>query len=290
MDEFNYSKLINFWSFFAMGCLILSAVGVFFFRYYTNKKTEHSLTNLAYPLPNTFKVENFSLEMDFNGLEKFLPELRRQHQQNPEMKGFGDDGSIIRSGFQLRPGHFDRELQNLFEGKELHISLTVGGNDFHLFKSEMNKNYLLWKFYTVITLNDYNSTLHYQIDHTNSDKETLILNLYNSGSNKTQQRSEIIYRKSGVSSVSQLCNQKAWIDVDIGNNTDLRAPHVSFKHFFIKDNNSKDYVVDMSGYKVDSDTIMYNNIKKILHKKVVEKDIPEIKMTYMTGLFKCSSI
>ena len=42
MENVNYDKLINFWSLVTVAGLIISAIGVFYFRHYTSKKNEQS--------------------------------------------------------------------------------------------------------------------------------------------------------------------------------------------------------------------------------------------------------
>lgn len=256
--------------------------------------TEKHLTKLSYPLPNKLFIENLQIIIEPEVFEKFLPEIRKNLNTFPVSISPTKENNLpagqlppkeeLIYSYQLQPNKYNKELQNIFEGKLFKINFIMGDDLSYLY-DDFNKNIMSAHFETILSLENYNSTLHYKIDYTKGGKESFVLNLFNSGSDKNQSNS--LKFINGVFSAKELCNKKVWIFINIDNNLNLRAPNVSVNHLSLKDNNSKDYKIEVLGFK----SFDNNHRRDFLKTHYPNSSFPDSFFieTYISGLFKCES-
>jgi len=241
-----------------------------------------SSKKLALPLPNELKVTGLSLTFKSEGLKKFLPELRKKLGLKNKEGVWMLSGSEI--GFQLHDGLYSKEFQDLFDEKRLVINLNMA-DDIYLRESHYKNTDLHWNFHTKMSLNNKNSSFSYNVIKS-SGEEYFNLSLRNASLGRPEQLSQIRVF-NGLSSAADLCDKKVWIFIVVGGNgsgnsgTEFRAPLVSINRLTLRDNNNKDYEVEIKGFRTYKDDVMV--------KKFPEHDKSNFEYTYISGIFKCKS-
>jgi len=245
-----------------------------------------SSKKLSLPLPNELKVIGLSFIIQSEGLKKFLPEIRNT-LLHKDKKGvwFHSDSEM---GMQLRDGQYNKELQNIFDEKRLVIKLSMG--DEMYFGENAYKSNFGWSFETKMSLKNNNSNFFYYFNKLKKE-EYFRLSLRNASLGKPEQSSGISIA-NGLSSAADLCDKKVWIFIVAGGNgtsngdTEFRAPIISISNLTVRDNNNKDYEIEIDGFKTYDLYWDDSFMKRASQNENFENPIP---VTYVSGIFKCKS-
>ncbi|MFD1064260.1 hypothetical protein ACFQ1Q_13470 [Winogradskyella litorisediminis] len=239
--------------------------------------TKKELLRLKYPIPSELFLTGLIIKLKASTFQEFLPEIRSQFKVDERKPK--DIKKFSAHEHQLQYGKYNLALQNLFDNKKIQLGLSLGDNPYKI--EESHKAVFFWNYSDVLSLENDISHFHYRIENTGNKEQSFRLFVNTKDSNGKPKLGNLrIF--NGLSSALDLCNKKVWLTLDIGQNIDLRPPNTTIQFISFRDNNSKDYEIEISEQK----TVKLNYLKD----KFPNQDFPDVYMTYIGGIIKCRSM
>ncbi|WP_281540599.1 hypothetical protein [Maribacter aestuarii] len=248
--------------------------------------TQNKINKLYQPLPSNFQLKSLTIRVDKSVFADYLPEIRNLYTTSGLRTSYADEDfkDTIESGFQFYNGKYSDELRNLFDGKDLTISIAVG-DDLLEQNSQLHKQYFIWSYSTKLWLRNNNQVLYYWVDHKNKSKEYLDIGYYNPENDKYVRHNKTQFIND-FGSAMDLCDKMVRVSIIINENSGsgIRPPKISFNYIKLTDNNNRDYEVEF----VKHSEFYSEKMLKSVRKHYPDYN-PKNLQWYIEGVFKCKS-
>lgn len=298
MEETNFDRLITIWSIITAIGVIISGIGVYYFRHYTAKKNSQSflaasehrdkiekdLNELSYPFPSELIPIDMEIVLHSDGFNELLPELLEIAKIDSSKFDKGRKYGSSTTG--LGYGFVSNDVMKTFDGKS--ITLIVDGTD----DGPMNAGTkgFVWQFKTDILLREKQEHhLSFRVNYSSEEPYELFLRLRIS--DKSEQLGTIRVFK-GISSALELCDRKVWIHIYL-DDTGVKIPVYTIKSLSFRDNHSNDYKVDIEGTETYQRKMDYSKLLESTDDPMIKSSISRLpsidERTFMIGQIKCLS-
>ena len=298
MTDIDYNKAINFWSNFVLiaGILaglgaIASGIGAHFLKRNTSlqagliqNENDDKLEKLSYPLPNEFIITNITLILGVDNLKEFLPDLRKQIEQEKNIfKNYDENMNVIKRGVSISNVNGNGKLLSLFENKEIYWKMYIRADENQISQGS-TKNLLLWIYRDKLSLTDRKCRLSYEVDYTNGTREYFKVTMDKSNLNNSNFENTITYYPNKITSLKELCNKTVSMSISAG--PVKNGPNIYFENISFRDNHSRTFRLEfISHYETISKTnmdFMAKTIARINNEMADKTDDPKTKKALLS--------
>ncbi|WP_127022780.1 hypothetical protein [Flagellimonas beolgyonensis] len=322
MSEIDYNKIISNWSNISLGASILVAFAAatvafagFKIQHYTKlqstenqKESDDKLEKLSHPLPNEFQITNIALIILADGLKEFLPDLRKQIEQDKNIfKNYDNNMNVIKKGVNIIGTKRNKKLLSLFENKELYWNMYIMADENQISQGSQ-KHLLNWIYRDKLSFVDGNCRLSYEVDYTDGNREYFKITMDKSNLDNLKIENTIIYYPNKITSLKELCNKTITMSINVGSIKNGR--NINFENIDFRDNYSRTFRLEYKGnYESISKSnmdFMAKTIARINNEMADKTDDPIAKKVLLSmaknssnfntaqvesyGIFKCLSM